>query len=121
MSLGVAPKRLWGWEPRTYTQYVFDGDRVIGEVSTTEPEFDPGQVAILLAHGRLERDKNSVGIPLDVAMNPDNQFKFRASGPTVDWAEKALHDAQKRFYDQYDKPGAPADRAGHKWSVKLVD
>ena len=113
---------MWGWEPRTITRYLFDdAGNVVGQESTTETEFDSRQVALLLAHLELEADRNSLGIPRSEATDPDNQFKYRAEGPVVDWAEQALSRAQKAYYDKYDRPGEPVDRSGHLWSVHLKD
>lgn len=117
----MAPKRLWGWEPRTVTKYIFDGDKVVGHVTTTEPEFDDRQVALLLAHRQLESELNSLGIPRSESTNPENQFKYKAEGPVVDWAENALAAAQKSYYDKYDRPDNPVNRSGHLWSVRLRD
>lgn len=120
--MGVSLKRLWGWEPREFTEFVYDGDRLVGSVSRQETEFDREQVALLMAHQLLEADRGPHGFPMSVATDPDNQFKFRASeAPTVDWAAATVHHAQETYYKRYDKPGAPADRAGHLWSVKLLD
>lgn len=100
---------------------MFDGEKVVGYETTTEPEFDDRQVALLLAHRQLEAELNSLGIPRSEATNPENQFKYRADGPVFDWAEQALSRAQKAYYDRYDKPGEPVDRTGHLWSVHLKD
>lgn len=100
---------------------MFDGEKVVGHETTTEPEFDDRQVALLLAHRQLEAELNSLGIPRSESTNPENQFRYKAEGPVVDWAENALSAAQKRYYDEWDKPGNPVNRGGHLWSVRLRD
>ena len=87
---------------------------MVGEVTYREPEFDAGQRALLLAHARLPAPP-SHGVPLEVATDPDNQFRFDVEGPTVDWAANTLGSVQDAFYKKY--PGT--NRAGHLWTVRL--
>lgn len=95
---------------------------MVGSVTRRETEFDRAQVALLMAHQALESDRGPHGYPMGVATDPANQFKFKASdAPTVDWAAATVQRAQEQFYKRYDKPGQPADRAGHLWSVKLIE
>lgn len=120
--MGVAPRRLFGWEPAEFTEYVYEGEKLVGSVTRREAEFDAGQVALLLAHRRLQADRGPHGIPMSDAVKAENQYRFKVSPvPTVDHAAKALADTQKAFYAKYDRPGEPADRAGHLWSVTLPD
>lgn len=85
-----------------------------------EPEYSPDDLRLLLAHMR-NRQRPSHGIPLDVATDPANQFMFEAEGPVMDWAEHTLATAREAYYKAYDKPGAPVQRAGRMWRVKLRD
>ncbi|MFN4000865.1 hypothetical protein [Microcella sp.] len=72
------------------------------------------------AHLR-NRKTPSHGIPLEVATDPENQFGFVTEGPFRDWAATTLADARDAYFKQYDKPGAPVQRAGLMWRVKLRD
>jgi hypothetical protein len=62
------------------------------------------------------------GIPMDVATDPANQFRFKPpEAPSIDYAAKALDEGQRAYYAKYDKKDAPISRAGHLWSVHLMD
>jgi hypothetical protein len=93
--------------------FEYDGDRLIRTVTTREPEFDPAEVAYLLASREMQDEpRNELGIPLSVAMDPANQFRFKPpEKPSTDWAAKALGDARDRFY----KANPDASRNGHVW------
>lgn len=94
--MGVAPRRLWGWEPEQRLER-FDGVwRIV-----TEPEFDKGQYELLTALYEHEATIGDHGQPLDEAMsiladpmNPIGTHKYVAV-PARDWAEDALEQAQK--------------------------
>ena len=101
------------------TVYEYDTEgRMVRSVATPEPEFSPMDVALLVGSRRVERDTGRHGFPMGEATDPANQFAFRGSdGPRIDWAEKALLDAQDAYYKQHDKKDAPVNRNGHIWSV----
>lgn len=81
------------------------------------------QVALLLAHEDLERDLGPHGIPLSVATDPANEFKFNVPAlPTVDHAARALAKRQDAYYADADaKSKTPVSRAGHLWGVELTE
>jgi hypothetical protein len=116
---------LWGWEPRQITEHVYDeSGRLVETITRREPEFDKGQVAVLLAHLRQEREpRGSHGIPLSKATGPEadpaltGRRTFVVEGPQTDFAAQALSEAQKRYYDA--NPKAP--RQSHLWSVRPAD
>jgi len=111
--LGVSLSRLLGREPVERHEHYDVGGVLTGvTVVTREPEFTAQDVALLLASRRKAAEPMSHGIPLDEAMDPANQFAFVAQEkPVVDWADKALKDAQDRFYDARPKDS----RNGHRW------
>ena len=93
----------------------FDSDGVLTGVTVVrrDPEFTPEGVALLLASRRKSAEQFSHGIPLAEAMDPANQFAFEGQkAPTIDYADKALKDAQDRFYKNRPKDES---RNGHRW------
>lgn len=74
----------------------------------------------MLAQEQLEAEIGPHGIPMDVATDRANQFRFVTPAPTVDWAAHTLAADQKAYYDLYDKdPKNPMNRAGQMWAVRL--
>lgn len=93
------------------TTYVYDGDRLVRSVTVREPEFDEHERVLQLAASR--RVVGDHGIPLDVAMDPANQFAFKApKKPLMDWAEKAQKDDMDSYYATRPKGES---RNGHRW------
>jgi hypothetical protein len=112
----VSPKRLAGWEPATYVRP--DGD---GWVFHVEPEWDAEQVALLLAVKELRADVGTHGHPLTESMSPLADPNRRGDGwlyevppPAVDYAAKALADAQDAYTAQY----PDANQNGLMWGVR---
>lgn len=108
--LGVAPRRLWGWEPSTLTEHVYEDGVLVGTVSFPEPEFDDEQRSLLLAyeihrsqlgpHGFLMPETTS---PDADPNNPEGTVRFVADAvPTVDYAEKAKRNAEDAYRKQYE-------------------
>lgn len=74
----------------------------------------------MLALKEVEDLNGPHGIPMDVATDPANQFRFKVpAGPTVDYAARALEAGQKAYYAKWDQKDKPISRAGHLWSVGL--
>jgi hypothetical protein len=122
--LGVAPRRLWGWEPRQFTAYEYDGDRIVGTVTTLEPEFDGEQLALLRAYMDLTGDRGSHGLPLSETTHPDANPAVRGGwhyeaneSPRIDYAGQAIGKAQDAYYKAH--PDEP--RGGHGWYARRVD
>lgn len=70
----------------------------------------------MLAHLELEaKPRNSLGIPLDEATDPKNEFAYVArNGPLVDFAERVVGAARDRYYENNkDEP-----RHGHMWLLR---
>jgi hypothetical protein len=116
----VSPKRLAGWEPQhRYRQTA--PDQWVVEV---EPEWDSEQVTLLLAARELQADIGAHGHPLTEAMSPDGdpanprrKYHYEVPLPAVDFAAKALADAQDARRQQY----PDATENGLMWGVKKVD
>lgn len=86
----------------------------------TEPEFTSRELALLLAHERIEAERGSHGISMREATDPANQFNFVTQLPVVDWAAHTLEHDKSAWYKQHDTDkDNPMNRAGHLWSVRL--
>ena len=95
--MGVTPAELWSW--------------------------DPEQVDLLLASSEVEAEYGQYGELLSEAMsedaNPNNYesgIRYVAVGPKVNYAAKAVGEAQDAFYKEHDMP-----RHGHMWGVERRD
>jgi hypothetical protein len=77
----------------------------------------------MVAHKANMANVGQHGIPMNVATDPANQFRFVVADPPVtDWAAKALDKAQDAFYDKhYTSKKQPVKTAGDLWSVKLKE
>jgi hypothetical protein len=124
--LGISPKRLGGWEPKIYTSFIYDdAGRLVRSIQTQESEFSSEQVDLLLAHEALTNDTGTHGHLLSESTSPEADpnnyeglFRFTASGPFTDWAEKAKQDA----IDVYKKAaGEKANLNGMYWNVRRSD
>jgi hypothetical protein len=111
-ELGVTVRELNG-HPQTSVTYDASGEVV--SVTVTEPRFTPNEVETLLAARRLEASRNEFGILRDVAMDPENQFKFRVVGPRRDWSAEAVRKAQEDYRRRY----KDADMSTLRWSAEL--
>jgi hypothetical protein len=109
LTLGVAPKRLAGWEPVEVTDYIYDDTgRVVQTVTSREAEFDEEQVDLLLAVKQLRDDVGPHGQPMTEAIDPQGApsvrgkkpggYHYRASVVGTDWAADALREAQEARY-----------------------
>lgn len=111
----VTVRELRGWVPRTVT---LDADGAVVSVSVTEPRFTAHERAVLLASRRAEKvPRGRHGLPLSVATDKENQFKFTVSKPVTDWAQKKLNAATRA----YEKDYPDADMDALRWSVELGD
>lgn len=104
------------WEPAEFHENVYRDGVLIGVRVTREPEFSPHDVAMLEAHLELEaRPRNSLGVLLEEATDPANQYAYRAREiPLVDFALAAVEARRDAYYEQYPK----TDRHGHIWGLK---
>lgn len=100
-----------GWTPATVT---LDADGNVLTVSVTESRFTPHSVEVLLASRRREQSLNEHGIPYAEAMDPANQFRFRAVGPRIDWSAEAVRKAQKAYREQ----NKDVDMSSLRWGVE---
>lgn len=128
-DLGIAPRRLWGWEPVETTRHHYEAGRLVGSTTTREPEFDAEQREWLCALAELEADTGHHGEWISEATseyadpnNRDRHFHYEAGAadaknlPIINHAERAVTLAQERYYKKY----PDADRAGHMWIVRKV-
>lgn len=71
---------------------------------------------MLLAHLELEaRPRNSLGVLLEEATDPVNQFKYQGrDGPLTDWAQAAVGKKQDAYY----KANKDIPRHGHIWTLR---
>lgn len=110
---------MHGWEPTETVAFEYDGGRLIRATITRESEWNAQEVGYLLASRAIEFEpKNSLGIPLTDAMNPDNQFKWNSpKAPTIDYAAKSLGDAKDRFYNdpRWKTDWKNVSQHGHMW------
>lgn len=105
-----------GWEPREFTEYEYEGDRLVRSVTYKEPEFSRGDVASAIAEQIRAADIGPHGIPMSEAMNPENQFGFKVSEkPEMDWAAAAIGKAQDAYYAGR---GKDQPRHGHVWRAE---
>lgn len=88
-----------------------------------EPEWDPEQVALLLAMQELRADIGPHGHPLSETMSPLADPNLRGEGwhyevppPATDYAAKAVADAQHAYGEQY----PDANQNGLLWGVRKV-
>lgn len=118
-----------------FTEYVYEGDRVVGSVQYREPEWSTGQVDLMLAQSAWERELDENGIPIGEATNPEaskrgGEFYFRAGvrtenpethevvyAPLTNFATKARKDAEDAYKDTY--PDASLN--GMYWPVTKVE
>jgi hypothetical protein len=127
--MGIAPRRLWGWEPAESTTHHYEHGRLVGSTTTREPEFDPEQHEWLCALAELEADTGQYGEWISEATSADadpnskdRKFRYVAGAadapnlPIINWADHAVTMAQERYYKKY----PDANRAGHMWIVRKV-
>lgn len=124
--LGVAPRRIWGWEPRTFTTICRDDDGlVVGEISEPEPEFNEEQRNWLVAYEKHLSTLDPNGFPLEETTSPEadpanrkGSYKYVADAePVVNYAEKARRDAEDAYRQLY----KDANFNGMSWSARKVD
>lgn len=122
--MGVAPRRLNGWEPTVTTEYVYEDGLLVRSTATREPEFDDEQRDLLLASAEFEASLSSNGFLRSEAMSPDadptnyeSSLRFTAAGPFWAWDEKARLDAVDAYKAQFPKD-APPNLNGAYWVVE---
>jgi hypothetical protein len=108
------------------TQFEYGSDgRVSQTISRREPEFTPNDLRLLAAHVALEsRPRGSHGELLeeatDARADPSTPGGWRYVAnekPRIDYAAKAVADAQDAFYEKWPK----VSKNGHQWHVTRVD
>lgn len=132
VELGIAPRRLWGWEPSVVTTYEHDDEgRLVSSTATPEPEFNDIDLAMLAAWWEHKAETGQFGENLVEATSPDAdpdnpQSTHRyvagvAKGgqrlPLVNYAEKAVMDAQDARREAYPKENTN----GHLWPVERIE
>jgi len=117
--MGIAPRRLTGWEPGEVTTFEWDGaGRLVRAVTVREAEFSEVDVAMLLAEfERANVLRGRHGRPMSEATAPENQFAYDVPPPTTDWAQKKLKEAQEAFKKSWPQ----ADMDSLLWLVTKRD
>ena len=121
LELGVAPRRLEGWEPLVVTRYEYDGDRLVGSVTEREPEWSRADVEALDAIRQARAMVGPHGYPMDVAMSPEgdrssweSKYEWVVGPPVVDHAQAALD----RTIAAYKKKYPNAEMGALRWRVE---
>lgn len=123
--MGISPRRLYGWEPREFSQFQYDADGRLDRIVTVrEPEWTSEQRAWLLASHEIDIDTGSYGERLSEATDRkaspyyhgEDAIRFEAVGPTVNQAARVVEEAQKAREKSY----PDASTAGHMWGVKKL-
>lgn len=91
------------------TEYEYDtAGRLVRATTTTEPEWSPGDVDLMLAAAAADRETGPHGHPLwestsDEASptNYSSTLRYVAGPILTDWAEKARRDAEDKFRKQF--------------------
>lgn len=74
-----------------------------------------------MAHAALKAEVGPHGIPMSVATDPANAFKF-VTELTTDFAAKKLKADEDAYYELHDRDkDRPLNRGGHLWAVRLND
>lgn len=122
-DLGIAPRRLWGWEPKQVTKHRYKKGRIVDSVTTTEPEWDAESVELITAFAAIEADRHTCGHLLSesssLAANPDNRKRtidYIVEPPGHCFACEAIKRAQSA--EEYSGENADSSRL---WSVKRVE
>lgn len=96
--MGVQPAEVWAWP----------AEQVDWLLASAEVESEFG------AHGEVLADAiNEKANPNDY----EGGYRYVAEGPKINWAEKAIGDAQEAFF----KDNPNNSRAGLLWTVKRVN
>lgn len=122
-TMGISPRELWGWTPRTFTEYEYDDDgKLLRTVSVTESAFDDENYQLAAAGFDLLADIHSCGHPLSETtswaadeMNPERTIVYEAAPPAACQACRVLHRKQKEHDD------AKTSRPDQVWSVVRRD
>ena len=124
--MGVAPRRLMGWEPAEVTTCEYDSaGRMLRSVTVREPEFDADSLASLLMNRAASlRARGSHGHLLSEAMDPkadpsswDAEYRYVAVGPRKDHAQAAIDAARKEMETKH----PDEDLSALYWSVERVE
>lgn len=110
----VSPRRLAGWEPQEFTEYIYEGDRLVGTITTREPEWDMEQVDLLLAAHKFRSDIGPHGYLLSKATSSDadptnykSPLRYVGHGPFWDYAKKAELDRIDAYKAEFPKDTPP--------------
>ncbi|TFD27524.1 hypothetical protein [Cryobacterium cryoconiti] len=122
--MGVAPRRLNGWEPAEVTEYEHVDGVLVRSITRCEAEFDDEQRELLLASAEFEASIDSNGHFLAETMSPEadpmnykSTLRFTAAGPFFNYAEKARLDDVDRYRAEFPKD-SPPNLNGAYWVVE---
>lgn len=77
-----------------------DAGRVISAVTSSEPEFTPTEVALLLAARARDRETGPHGVPMDIATDPSMRDRIRVDA-TVDFVAQKIAQTRKSYEQDY--------------------
>ncbi|MEU4399784.1 hypothetical protein [Micromonospora orduensis] len=98
--LGVAPRRLDGWEPAETTTYEYDGGRLVRSVTVREPEWSDQDRAWLAALAAYRAGRcPSCGGDASVCCSPASDGAFVVPPPTRCHVTTALTIAQAQYQE----------------------
>ena len=104
-----------GWEPGEVTTYEYDDDgRLSRSITVRESEYSAWDRAALFADLQDSKiPRGAHGLPLSETSAAENQFAYEVPPPRMDWAQKALDDAQEAFK----KKNPKASMSALMWKV----
>jgi hypothetical protein len=116
-------KRFDGWEPRQTIRYEHDdGGRLIRSVVRSEPEWDAGQQAWMLALARYRTEMcDGCGGHLPETTDPGSDGRYHVTGPFLCYRCEAIGIARQAFVDARTdkKTGKVSVVAPNRWAARL--
>lgn len=101
---------------------MYDGDRLVRSVTVREREYTDDDLVALVESAR-QAPRGSHGWPVDEAMSADGdpadwgaKYRWHVPPPAVDFAQKALDQAQDAYRKQY----PDADLGALRWRVEKI-
>lgn len=108
---------MQGWTPTETTRFEYGDDgRLVAAVTTTDSEFTPDHVALLLASRQKESEVGPHGIPMSIATDPAMKSKIRTT-MTVDFVAQALAATRKKYEADYPHQ----DQSGFRFEASIAD
>ncbi|WP_460801473.1 hypothetical protein [Microbacterium sp. GXF6406] len=108
--MGIAPRRLDGWSPKSVVEHVYDEDgRLVRSVEFTETEFSQEDVARLVAARRIRNAPRGphghlISEATSAEANPSSRaakFRYVVQAPSRDFAQQAINRAQEEWKNSH--------------------